>query len=508
MGQFTLIGVAMGVLVSGGVAWVLEMRLSEYYQDLAPTRPSHPPVWDVVAVGCAVLLLSLLVVVRGAALLITRQQAEAMERRERWARLEESNRALAQSMQAKSEFLATMSHELRTPLNSIIGFSALLLDDPGEGAAGEQRRRFASNVNQSGRRLLALVNDILDLTKVEAGRIELQPTTFDVGEAIRTAVAEMRPLAEPKELTLAARVAPGVGAVVADEGRLKQVLYHLLSNAVKFTPPGGHVEVAARRVEDAVELIVADSGIGIAPEDQERIFQAFRQLDGSLSRRYEGAGLGLALARQLVELQGGRIWVESELGEGSRFHFILPLAPAAAWAPRSRPPVEAELNPLTVLVVDDETHAGELVAALLEPEGYTVLRAGDGEEGVALAAAYRPDVILLDLLMPGLSGFGVLERLKADAGTREIPVVVLTGKELTAEERAGLDGRITALVAKDGFTRERFLTELRRSTGPASAGAFCGSSADEPARPSGGASDGSSADDPARPLGGAARQGA
>jgi signal transduction histidine kinase len=487
MAQFTIIGVVMGVLVTAGVAWVLEMRIADYYQDAAPAHSSPPQVWDVVAVGSGLLLVSLLVVVRGAALLIARQQAEMMERRARWARLEESNRALAQSMQAKTEFLATMSHELRTPLNSIIGFSALLLDDPGEGAAGEQRRRFASNVNQSGRRLLALVNDILDLTKVEAGRMELRITSFDVEEAIGAVVAEMRPLAEQKGLRLAVRVAPSVGTVTADEGKLKQVLYHLLSNAVKFTPAAGYVEVAARRAEGAVEVTVADSGIGIAPEDQERIFQAFRQLDSSLSRRYEGAGLGLALARQLVELQDGRIWVESGLGEGSRFYFTLPLTPAAGLAPTHRPSVEVELNPLTVLVVDDETHAGELVAALLEPEGYTVLRAEDGEAGVALAAAYRPDVILLDLVMPGLSGFGVLERLKADAGTSEIPVVVLTGKELTAEERARLDGRITALVAKDGFTRERFLAELHRSIGPASAGAFGGSLADEPARPSGGA---------------------
>ena len=167
--------------------------------------------------------------------------------------------------------------------------------------------------------------------------------------------------------------------------------------------------------------MVVDDGIGIAPEDQERIFRAFQQLDSSLSRRYEGTGLGLALARRLVELQGGRIWLESEPGKGSRFHFTVPLSANAVVVPMDEPAVPEHTRPLTVLVVDDEALAGELVAALLEPEGYTVLRAEDGEEGVALAATYRPDVVLLDLLLQGLNGFGVLDRLKADGETGRFP---------------------------------------------------------------------------------------
>jgi signal transduction histidine kinase len=441
----------------------------EIYQDLAPIRPIRPLVWGVVAGGFSVLLLTLLVVVRGASVRIARQQAEMLERREKWARLEESNHTLAQTTQAKSEFLATMSHELRTPLNSIIGFSELLRDDPGEGPTAPQRRQFANNIQQSGRHLLSLVNDILDLSKVEAGRLELHPTAFSVASAVSAVLAVVRPHAEQKGLTLVTHVASDVSGLYADEARFKQVLYNLLTNAVKFTPAGGQVEVTAQLRDGAVEVVVVDTGIGIAPEDQERIFRAFHQLDSSLSRRYEGTGLGLALAGRLVELQGGRIWVESARDKGSRFHFTVPLTANAPAAPLDEPAVPEHTRPLTVLVVDDEALAGELVAALLEPEGYTVLRAEDGEEGVALAATYRPDVVLLDLLLPGLNGFGVLDRLKADGETREIPIVVLTGKELTDEERAALDGRIAALVAKDGFTRERFLAEIRRSIGPAAA---------------------------------------
>jgi signal transduction histidine kinase/HAMP domain-containing protein len=240
-------------------------------------------------------------------------------------RLEESNRALARATQAKSEFLATMSHEFRTPLNSIIGFSELLLDDDPSGTPPEQRQRFATNIYDSGSHLLNLVNDILDLSKVEAGRMELYPATFGVASSLRAVEASIQPLADKKGLTLSTSVAPEITTVYADEGRFKQVLYNLLSNAVKFTPTGGRVDTVARLTYDAIEVTVADTGIGIAPEDQARIFEAFQQLDSSAARRHQGTGLGLALTRRLVELQGGRIWVESAPGKGTRLRFTLPL---------------------------------------------------------------------------------------------------------------------------------------------------------------------------------------
>jgi signal transduction histidine kinase len=262
----------------------------------------------------------------------TRQRLQATHEQlaREQARLEASNRALVQATQAKSAFLAAMSHEFRTPLNSIIGFTELLLDDPGDGLDGGRRQRFLRNIEQSGRHLLNLVNDLLDLSKIEAGHVELSPEVFDVATALRTVVASIRPLAEKKSLTLGLNIGPGVTTVYADPGRFQQVLYNLLANAVKFTPEGGRVELTERLAGGAVEVVVADTGIGIAPEDQQRIFEAFEQVNRPGALRHEGTGLGLALARQLVELHGGALWVESAVGQGSRFGFTVPVeAPTA-----------------------------------------------------------------------------------------------------------------------------------------------------------------------------------
>jgi PAS domain S-box-containing protein len=241
-------------------------------------------------------------------------------------RVEESNHALARATQAKSEFLAAMSHELRTPLNSIIGFSELLIDDSLGSTDSLKHRRYAHNIHESGQHLLSLVNDILDLSKVEAGRMELRPETFDAMISLLAVDVAIRPLAEKKGLTLVKRVPGEPVALYADEGKFKQVLYNLLSNAVKFTPEGGRVELTARLIEGAVEVSVIDTGMGIAPEDLECIFEPFEQLEGSTSQQQAGTGLGLALARRLAQLQGGRLWVESTPGQGSRFAFTVPIS--------------------------------------------------------------------------------------------------------------------------------------------------------------------------------------
>jgi signal transduction histidine kinase len=276
----------------------------------------------VVAVGLLAVLAAIVHLMARA--LTQHEQALARERSLRQA-LEESNRALARASQAKSEFLATMSHELRTPLNSIIGFADLLRDDLPEDPAGVHRRGYVDSITESGEHLLRLVSDILDLAQAEAGRLELRPAWFQVGATLAAVEATMRPLADEKALTLSTEVSPEVSLLYADRERFKQVVDNLLANAVKFTPPGGRIETSARRRGEAVEIVVADTGIGIAPEDQERIFERFQQVDSSSTRRYGGTGLGLALVRQLLELQGGRIWVESAVNQGSRFHFTLPL---------------------------------------------------------------------------------------------------------------------------------------------------------------------------------------
>jgi PAS domain S-box-containing protein len=269
-----------------------------------------------------------------------RERVELLAReQEARRRVEESNRALERATQAKSEFLAAMSHELRTPLNSIIGFSELLLDDMVGPSGSPEHHRYATHIHQSGKHLLSLVNDILDLSKVEAGRMELRPETFDAKTSLLAVDGAIRPLAEKKGLTLVNSVPREPIALYADQGKFTQVLYNLLSNAVKFTPEGGRVEMAARLISGALEVSVVDTGVGIAAQDQERIFEPFEQLEASTTRQHAGTGLGLALARRLAQLQGGRLWVESAPGQGSRFAFTVPMSTAAGG--QSRNSVEA-----------------------------------------------------------------------------------------------------------------------------------------------------------------------
>lgn len=241
--------------------------------------------------------------------------------------LQEAMRQLEEASRHKSEFLANMSHELRTPLNSIIGFSEILQDQT-FGPLNEKQLRYVSNIHISGKHLLALINDILDLSKVEAGKIELHPEPFALREALAAALHNIQPQADAKGLTLALHVDEALSILTADPVRFKQILLNLLSNAVKFTPEGGQVTVRARRVEDVfVEIAVTDTGIGIKPEDLPKLFQPFTQLEGVYAKRHQGTGLGLALTKRLVELHGGTIWADSE-GEGKGSTFTVRLPPA------------------------------------------------------------------------------------------------------------------------------------------------------------------------------------
>ena len=247
--------------------------------------------------------------------------------------------ALETASRHKSEFLANMSHELRTPLNAIIGFSQVLKEQM-YGDLNAKQADYVDDVLSSGQHLLNLINDILDLAKVEAGRMELQPTTFDLPEVFETAVSMVRERATRQGLRLTMAVDPSVGRLEADERKVKQILFNLLTNAVKFTPAGGQVTLAASVVDDQIEISVRDTGVGITAEDQERIFEEFYQV--GLAKTQEGTGLGLALTRRLVEVHHGRLSVESELGVGSTFTVMLPLrqphaagelAPATATEP-------------------------------------------------------------------------------------------------------------------------------------------------------------------------------
>jgi signal transduction histidine kinase len=252
------------------------------------------------------------------------QAAIAIENVRLFNEIQEKSRQLEIANKHKSEFLANMSHELRTPLNAIIGFSEVLLERL-FGDLNDKQDDYLKDIHSSGRHLLSLINDILDLSKIEAGRMELERSSFDLASAVSNALTLIRERAQGHRIALAQRIDPSLGQVYADERKFKQILVNLLSNAVKFTPDGGRIEVTASRVDGHAEIAVHDTGIGIAPEDQDKAFEEFRQVGHDYTKKQEGTGLGLALTRRFVELHGGRIRLESEPGKGSTFTFTIPL---------------------------------------------------------------------------------------------------------------------------------------------------------------------------------------
>lgn len=516
------------------------------------------------------------------------QQREHLEEQVslRTAELEELNVQLETVTRHKSEFLANMSHELRTPLNAIIGFSDVLLEkEKMVGGLNEKQEEYIEDILGSGRHLLSLINDILDLSKVEAGRMELELTTFDLQMLLEDTLMLVRERASRHGIQLTLDVHTRVGDLTADERKVKQILLNLLSNAVKFTPDGGKISVRTGRSAGLVEISVSDTGIGIPPEDQQRIFEEFRQTKRKDPHVGEGTGLGLTLAKRFVELHGGRIWLESEVGRGSTFTFTLPMQsvlektvttrdttldvqhkgplvlvieddPFAAkllslylteagfavevvneseaalekvrtlhpalitldilmarpdgWEILTRlktndlaeripvviisvldergkglalgaadylvKPVDRQAlissvrrlsrtaldrRDVTILAVDDDPMALELMDAVLRPDGFTVLKAGGGREGLRLARERRPNLIVLDLLMPDVDGFQVLDELKHDPLLAGIPIVILTCKTLSPEDKARLAGEISYLIQKDGFNRADFVGQVR-----------------------------------------------
>jgi signal transduction histidine kinase len=251
------------------------------------------------------------------------QSALAIQNARLFREIEEKSRELEAASRHKSEFLANMSHELRTPLNAIIGFSEVLAEGM-FGEVNEKQTEYLEDILESGQHLLSLINDILDLSKIEAGRMELEATDFDLPSAIENALILVRERAGRRGITLERTIGDRLGEIHADERKVKQVLLNLLSNALKFTPEGGRIDVQATMRDDIVEISVADTGVGIAPEDQEAVFEEFRQV-GTAAKKVEGTGLGLALSRRFIELHGGRIWLKSEVGVGSTFAFTLPV---------------------------------------------------------------------------------------------------------------------------------------------------------------------------------------
>jgi len=382
--------------------------------------------------------------------------------------LELRNRDVERANRLKSEFLASMSHELRTPLNAIIGFSDLLAEQIA-GALSAKQQRFVSHIQQGARHLLALINDILDLSKVEAGRLELNRENVSVTVVLAEALTSIRPAAAAKNIAIHSSIGPDV-LVFADRIRFKQVLFNLLSNAVKFTPDGGRIWVEAVERRGRLTTSVSDTGLGIPIEEQEAIFDAFHQAGATTKGIKEGTGLGLAITKRLVEEHGGRIWVESEPGKGARLSFTMPAGrslpdEAAPDDDSSAPMVLARDRPL-VLVVDDEAAARELLASWLEPEGYQLLMAGSSAEALAKAAEHVPDAITLNMLMPGKGGWETLYELKKTPVTAGIPVIVVT---VVDDPKVGLALGAAEYLVKP-VDKEVLLESVRRFVGPGSNG--------------------------------------
>ena len=341
-------------------------------------------------------------------------------------RLSHTIAALEAASAAKSDFLASMSHELRTPLNAIIGFSSLMSSQTEVDGGLHVPREWVEHIRTGGEHLLTLINDVLDLAKVEAGRLELTTEAVDLRHAIGASVGGLRPLADRKQQTIEVTMPSAITAEV-DPGRLRQILYNLLSNAIKFTPDGGHIEVTGERANDEVRISVRDNGTGIAPDDQLRVFEEFRQV-GDQAQRASGTGLGLALTRRLVEAHGGRVELESELGTGSTFIVVLPdrhpeVAPLEVPAPIGDG-VLTEAD--DILLIEDEASSARLLQTYLAKAGHRVRVASDGERGLLMARADRPAAIVLDILLPGIDGWEVLRQLKSDEALRDIPVIIAT----------------------------------------------------------------------------------
>jgi signal transduction histidine kinase/DNA-binding response OmpR family regulator len=360
---------------------------------------------------------------------------------------------------AKSDFLAAMSHELRTPLNAIIGFSELLSEDGPDATDPGTVVNYAGHIHGSGLHLLELVNDVLDLARVEAGRLDLKPVDVDLATLISQTVAAVRPLADEKHLSVTQDL--DSVTVEADPPRIRQIVLNLLSNAIKFTGDGGEIRISlTTNDKGAAELRVADTGRGIAAGDLDRIFEAFQQgSQDALTQHHEGTGLGLALTRQLVEAHGGTVRVASEIGVGSEFSVTLPARGLAAAKDAARPPAIPADRP-SVLVIEDDHAAQELLRRHLEGAGYAVVTTSSGKQGLAWMAELRPDAVLLDILLPDLDGWEILQRAKSDPTTRTIPIMVVS---IVDDRQLGL-----ALGAVDYFvkpvSRELLLEALGRLT--------------------------------------------
>ena len=398
-------------------------------------------------------------------------EVEIIHRKRTQDELLTAKQAAEQASRAKSAFLANMSHELRTPLNAIIGYSEMLQEEV-QDSGKVSNVRDLQKIQAAGKHLLALINDVLDLSKIEAGKMQLHVEVFEIQDMIEEIVTTLKPAIAKNENAFQLRMPKEIGTMRGDVTKVRQILLNLLSNACKFTDHGSvslDVDRLRNAGQDWIRFRVGDTGIGISAEQQENLFQEFTQADISISRKYGGTGLGLAISHRFVQMMKGRITVESASGQGSVFTVDLPVqgaveqieASQSGEAVSSEAPSEVKADGDTVLVIDDDVAVRDLMSRSLTKLGFRVVAAAGGEEGLRLAKQLRPLVITLDVIMPDWDGWTVLNKLKADADLAEIPVIMVT---IVDNEAMGLDlGAANYLVKPVDRERLASLIEKHRA---------------------------------------------
>jgi signal transduction histidine kinase/ActR/RegA family two-component response regulator len=380
-----------------------------------------------------------------------RKQADEMLRRQS-EEIKLANAALEKAARHKDEFLASMSHELRTPLTGVLSLSEALLEQV-YGALNEKQLRILHRIEESGQHLLDLINDILDLSKVESGQMELQIGQASVSDICQSALQLTKGMANKKRHTVSFSMNPVSISIDADSRRLKQMLVNLLSNAVKFTPDGGKIglEVRGNETDHIISFSVTDTGIGIAPEMFSMLFKPFVQLDSSLSRQYAGTGLGLSLIQRMAELHGGSVSLDSELGKGSRFTISLPWTTSIRREREDDTVSDAEKLPkaLILLVEDNDINIG-IYSEYLRIKAYRVAVAKNGRDGIEKARKLQPDLILMDIQMPGMDGLEAICILRSDKNSRlaSVPIIALTSLEVPGDRKQCLASGANEYLSK------------------------------------------------------------